>query len=489
MMRTNHQESLGLFAAPKSIGSLCKQLEKILAAPITSLVACYPYIAQTELRTILFDENSDLKSLIKDYIKYCDINVSNNVGMTLLHTLIWGYESELAKMIAELPEFTKINYKFCIPSWFGGMIDGTPMYGSALDLAIGQFCLYQDANIALYAELIETMLKNGALLPNPAEEFLNGEFVSLIYPCIIELMLKGDAEFADVFEQSDFNESESSDDESVAKEEAPTGEPRTVRDLQDLFCMLYRYGFSLEDMHAHFNKRLFDSAENADNSAAEFASVHRISVENQRLILDKFMKGLFAAAKDLPRTIVTSTLPPEKLDKGESTLQLPFDRHVKEDIYTHLAAILINQGLLTEQGLFIASNGKAIGSVDQSHLSESAKKLHGLLNDICSLTKDPHFTESNEAYLALLKEIELNLTEHPDNIDSYADLKFLVTPMHTAAGAGLFELVKVLMKFNPDLSLTNCFKQTPSERARVYAKRDDIADFIDAAKPKMQRRF
>lgn len=103
--------------------------------------------------------------------------------------------------------------------------------------------------------------------------------------------------------------------------------------------------------------------------------------------------------------------------------------------------------------------------------------LFCIIDKIISMKNEEDFTENNSLYLEKLKKTDELLNKQPELINSRE--AFNVTPMHCAAGAGLFELVKVLLKHNPDLTAENEFGQTPSQRALKYARRADIAKYID----------
>lgn len=321
MMRSTAPQIPHFFSSQYPSSS--KYLEEQLSFSIEYLVAHRPYLDQVGLSNVLSSKNPKLCALIQQYIKFHNINASNNVGMTLLHVLIWANQPDLAKMVAESPAFTKINFKFCIPSIFGGIRD--TMYASAVDLAI-MFWFYHDTDKTEYAELIETLLKHGALLPKPDKKFLNGEFITHIYPRIIEAMLRCDVEFTEMRMKSKFNpNAEDMSDKEKRDLRALARKSRTSNDMQDLFCMLHRYGFSINDLNKHFIHRLLESTDDFESRGAEFAAKYDVSVEDQVTILDKFMSSLLAKVKDIPSRDHTRLLSPHKLDTGERTLKLPFD--------------------------------------------------------------------------------------------------------------------------------------------------------------------
>ncbi|MFA6303520.1 MAG: ankyrin repeat domain-containing protein [Legionella sp.] len=112
-----------------------------------------------------------------------------------------------------------------------------------------------------------------------------------------------------------------------------------------------------------------------------------------------------------------------------------------------------------------------------------ANELEQLVDEIIELMSSLNFVESddNTAYLSLLNKVAELGAKDPEKSAQMVNHQgdFQVTPLHTAAGAGLFKLVQELVKFNPDYTLINCFGQTAAMRALKYAKRKDIADFIN----------
>ncbi len=261
-----------------------KQLEAALSANQTMIVAYKTYLEQVNLEKIFAEDNKEALSFLQEYLSQCDVNASNNLGMTLLHILVWAERADLAKLVVESPKFNKINYKFCIPS---GM---DLMYASALDLAIGVFLESSKVDLAF----IELLLKNGAKLPNPEKKFLNGEFVSIFYPEII-----------------------ASKTDTEAKPQA---------DLLNLFCLLHRYGFSIAAMEQNLNKRLFNTENSFDNRAQEFAEKTGLSIDDQKAKLAAFFELLKKKCEQTPVDgAVLVELNAARLDNGKTTLNLPFD--------------------------------------------------------------------------------------------------------------------------------------------------------------------
>lgn len=267
-----------------------KQLEYALSVAREFIVAYEPYLKQVKLDRVLAKDNLLAEALIQDYIEKCDINASNNLGVTLLHALIWAERPDLAKRVIESPNFKKINFKFCIPFEMG------TMYASALDLAIG---LWRSKESTISLEFLESLLIHGAVPPKPDKKFLSGEFVSEIYPLII-------FEGVDHPDMIGF---------------------RTQDEIKDLFCLLYRYEFSIEEMERELCRRLFDTEDVSNNRAEEFSRKYEIDTEKQKSLLTGFMLKLNAACKDLQKGKPIVELDDERLENGEKTLTLPFNPH------------------------------------------------------------------------------------------------------------------------------------------------------------------
>lgn len=72
------------------------------------------------------------------------------------------------------------------------------------------------------------------------------------------------------------------------------------------------------------------------------------------------------------------------------------------------------------------------------------------------------------------------LEKTPNNIDiNKQDSAFKVSLLHTAAGIGSGRLVEIILKYNPDPFLKNCFDQTPAQRAREYVKNEALATRLE----------
>lgn len=260
-----------------------KQLEAVLSETIQFVVGYEPYLKQRNLQDLFSESNSNAENFIAQYLNECDVNVSNNLGMTLLHILIWAKRPDLAKMIVESPKFNKMNYKFSLP------VGMAPMYASALDLAIALFL-----ESAVELPFIELLLQNGAKVPNPEKKFLNSEFTSVFYPHMV----------------------------------CDTAEIKPKEELTNLFCLLHRYGFSISGMEANLNKRLFSTENSSDNRAQEFSENYGMSVEEQKTKFTSFIDNLKQKRDQTPVDgVLVVELTAERLDNGEHTLNLPFDPH------------------------------------------------------------------------------------------------------------------------------------------------------------------
>lgn len=260
-----------------------KQLETVLSERVGFVVGYEPYLKQRNLHNLFNEENKDAAQFITQYLSECDVNASNNLGMTLLHTLIWANRPDLSRMVIESPQFNKINYKFSLP------VGMDVMYASALDLTIG-FYLESPLFDLLFIELL---LKHGAQLPDPTKKFLDSEFTSVFYPHII-----------------------------LDKEP----ETKSKEELIHLFCLLHRYGFSISRMEAELNKRLFSNESSGDHFSQEFEELYQISIGKQKTKFALFFDALKQKCEHIPvNGKVVVELTPERLDNGSQTLSLPFD--------------------------------------------------------------------------------------------------------------------------------------------------------------------
>lgn len=280
-----HARSENLIFSSKKKNISTKKLEVILSEEVVSIVGYEPYLSQIKLDTLFSKDNNDAKRLVIDYLKECDVNVSNNLGMTFLHTLIWADRGDLAKLIIETPAFDKINFKFCIP------VNDRSMYASALDLAIAQ---YMDNSATIDLEFIELLLKHGAIPPNPNKKFLSGEFASFFYPHMV----------------------------MIGDEQAKPDE------LKKLLCLLHRYNLCISTMEKNLQLRLFDTDSSYNDRAIEFADKTGILVATQQERFVFFMSELQILIKEIPvleNGALLVEMTEARLSNGEDTVSLPFD--------------------------------------------------------------------------------------------------------------------------------------------------------------------
>lgn len=271
--------------ANNEIDVLAGQLNENLSKLITFVVAYEPYATQAGIDQYLDKGVKNSDKIFARYMEKYDVNVSNNLGMTLLHSLLWLGRTDLAKPVIKHSNFTKINYKFSLP------FDMAVMYASALDLAItGWLTKCPEYDL----EFIELMLKYGAQPPVPGKKFLSEEMVSTFYPDIA----------------------------------CTEGTSRTHEELINLFTLMHRYGFSVDAMEEDFQKRLFDTENDWNNRAQEFEQKYKVSIDNQKVIFADFIKKLKeSVANDQLKPELQVELSPERMDNGQDTLQLPFDPH------------------------------------------------------------------------------------------------------------------------------------------------------------------
>lgn len=115
-----------------------------------------------------------------------------------------------------------------------------------------------------------------------------------------------------------------------------------------------------------------------------------------------------------------------------------------------------------------------------SCLKEMAQLVDSSMTDLEQWveTAARHKDASNkEKRKACIKNIIDHFKEHPEDINFQDENQ--VTPLHTAAGHGDKELVEILLGFNPNTELKNCFDQTPAMRARGFAGNEEIAELIE----------
>ena len=110
---TENLSKLGMFGNQDQAVEITtsKQLMDVLASDQICIVAYKPYLEQLNLTKLFSKTNPTAKAILEDYLKKFDVNVSNNLGMTLLHTLIWADRPDLASMVIAEQAFYKINFK------------------------------------------------------------------------------------------------------------------------------------------------------------------------------------------------------------------------------------------------------------------------------------------------------------------------------------------------------------------------------------------
>lgn len=284
-----------------------QQLHRALTEPVRYIVGYEPYLKQVGLDTLFTETNPNAASImLSDYIQRYGVNASNNLGMTLLHVLIWASRPDLALTVIQSPQFEKINYKFSIPAGHASM------YASALDLAIG---LYLEKQPGFTLEFLEHLLKHGARLPKPAKKFLNEEFATFFYPLMVRPV--------------------DTDVTTPAENDAGIG-MCSKEELTQLFCLMHRYHkaisgeqkFSIQIMLDNLTKRMFSTLDDADNRAAEFEEKYHISIAEQRRQFDAFFEHLLKAVSDITSPgALDIEMTDARRDDGQSTLSLPFNPH------------------------------------------------------------------------------------------------------------------------------------------------------------------
>lgn len=289
MQRSSSSDRVGLFSDPNTI-TTCEGLERELSRVIDVIVAYEPYIKQTQLESIFDKKNPKGAALLTEYVEKGNLNASNNVGMTFLHLLLATGHFDLAKQVCSSPRFDKINFKFCIPTQL------SHMYVSALDNAL---LSWLDLDNKLGLDFIEVFLQNGATPPNPTKRFMHIEFISFFYPMIIQSKLRPEG-----------------------YGEIPACRSRL--ELLALFGLLQRYGFEIETMLDHFQKRLFEGMYGR-NVCEDFAKNYDVTPEQQKEVFDEFKQELLTAIKDLQPCKPLVEMTPERLSDGKDTLMLPFD--------------------------------------------------------------------------------------------------------------------------------------------------------------------
>lgn len=269
----------------KELDRLAFELNQRLSEVQSFIVAYKPYTSQAGLDVFLSRDIKNADKIVTRFMQKYDVNASNNLGMTLLHNLLWLERTDLAKMVIENAKFYKINYKFCIP------FDMAVMYASAFDLALSNW-MSQSNGFDL--KFIGLLLKHGANPPVPGKKFLHTEMLPVFYPSII----------------------------------MQDSETRSHAELIEMFCLLHRYGYSIDAMQEDFENRLFDKEEWINGRAEEFDNKFKVSIDKQKELLASFMTALKTAAlNDTKPAEYVVEKDARRLENGENTLQLPFDPH------------------------------------------------------------------------------------------------------------------------------------------------------------------
>jgi hypothetical protein len=109
------------------------------------------------------------------------------------------------------------------------------------------------------------------------------------------------------------------------------------------------------------------------------------------------------------------------------------------------------------------------------------KEIMGLAN----LSRQGNI-DNNPAAKLFFDNIFTLLEKKPNNINiNKQDPDFKVTALHNAAGLGSSRLVEIILKYNPNPFLENCFGETPAQRARGYARNEALAAHLE----KYQREY
>ncbi len=143
----------------KKITLLAEELHNKLTQSVSSVASYYPYTTQQGLDDLLDKHIKDADKILAKYIEKYDVNATNNIGMTLLHVLLWLGRIDLAKILIVQPAFSVINAKFTLT------LETGLLHASAFDLALtGWLSGCEDFDI----NFIHLLLQHGAIpvLPN-----------------------------------------------------------------------------------------------------------------------------------------------------------------------------------------------------------------------------------------------------------------------------------------------------------------------------------
>jgi hypothetical protein len=248
-----------------------KALEVQLACDQHQLNNYDPYLKQICLDTLFLPSNPLAPTIIDTYIRYCDINICNNVGMTILHCLIWAERPDLAEKIVTAKGFNGIAKQFNIPYGLFSHI-----HCSALELAI-ELWLNKDSTIDL--KFLNLLLSKGAPVLNPARSFFNSSFADVFYPLIVL------------------------NDPSC----------RSQKEIASLLVLLNQYGLSIDETQHALIDHYYSLPNHYRTLAYRFALQHEITIDRQIHIFDDFFARLHA---------MTSTMAQAKLKpKGGHRLE------------------------------------------------------------------------------------------------------------------------------------------------------------------------
>ena len=263
-----------------AIKKQANELYQILLLSDRMIVGYKPYPEQSGLKNILEKSNPLASQVLKKFMQEFDVNVFNRFGLTILHNLMWHERPDLAKILLADKTFDRINFKFAIPMGL------SIMYASALDLAISMHLGKKPgAEEGFDLDFISLLLKNGATPPNPTKKFLDAEFISVIFPAVVEQTKHGES----------------------------------TKNIISLLELMHCYGFSVEKMETEFNKRLF-----LDDAHSEFTKEFSVTKEEQESILKSFFTDLKAqiAKSELKKELVV-TLTPDRLETGKDMIDVP----------------------------------------------------------------------------------------------------------------------------------------------------------------------
>lgn len=284
----------GFFINTTDLTPQVLELVEIITDEKKYLVGYQPYEEQIVTSHLIGKGRPLAKKIMQQLLMLTGevINCSDNYGMTLLHHLIWNDRPDLANLVIRSPKFTKINYKFCIPS-------GTnSIYASALDLSIG---LWGQKKTRVEINFIEALLQYGALPPKPGQKFLDTDLFYFLFPLIV------------------INDSQAKKTRRK-KKAVDADKPRSTKEIIDLLCLLESYDFELKAMADEFRARSIDIVKNK-----AFQKQFQLNNQQVGMVLDRFMNKLNHAVSKHKKGERLIKFNSANLDNGESCLDLPFD--------------------------------------------------------------------------------------------------------------------------------------------------------------------